>query len=88
MIHEAIAGIESLLAREIVMECHLPLKNAIALISFQFDSIRKIQLKLPSGPWTMIFLADGTFAVSKIDASHCSLRRICFKSLNMIPCTL
>lgn len=43
---------------------------------------------IPSGPWTIIFLADGTLAVSNIEASHCSLRRICFKSLNIIPCTL
>lgn len=43
---------------------------------------------LPWGPCTTTFLVEGTLAVSKMDPSHCSFRRICFKSLNIIPCTL
>lgn len=47
--------------------------------------LKTIKFNLPCGPCTIIFLADGTLAVSRIDASHCSFRRICFKSLNIIP---
>lgn len=40
------------------------------------------------GATTSIFFSEGTFAVTSKAVSHCSLRNICFMSLNRIPCIL